>query len=234
MAKLPAMQFYPGDWKKDIGVQSLSLHDRALWFEMMLLMHDSEQRGRLVLNGKPMTHPMIARAVGLDIQIFEEGLTHILEFGVASLDADTGAICCRRMIRDEKVRVAHTEAGKKGGNPALVNQKSTLAVIQIPTPSSSTSTSITDLNTIARFTSSEVESIYQAYPRKIGRGDAVKAIKKALQSIDDETPVKSLLAIVRSYARSPAGNNGSFTPHPATWFNAKRYLDDPGEWERVR
>ena len=49
--KLPAMQFYPGDWRKDIGVQSLSFHDRGVWFEMLMLMHGSERRGVLVLNG---------------------------------------------------------------------------------------------------------------------------------------------------------------------------------------
>lgn len=143
VAKLPALQFYPGDWKKDMGVQALDLHDRGLWFEMLLLMHDSDQRGKLVLNGRPMPHVAIARAVGLDIQIFEERLTLLLELGVASLEAETGIIYCRRMVKDEKNRAAHSEAGKKGGNPALLNQngnqKTTPRVIQKPTPSFSSS-----------------------------------------------------------------------------------------------
>jgi hypothetical protein len=143
MAKLPALQFYPGDWKKDLGVQSLSLHNRGLWFEMLLLMHDSEQRGKLVLNGRAMTHSAIAQAIGLDNQIFQEGLTLLLEFGVASIEPDTGIIYCRRMVKDEKTRIAHTEAGKRGGNPILVNQKPTPRVNQTfnqkPTPSFSSS-----------------------------------------------------------------------------------------------
>jgi hypothetical protein len=42
MTKLPALQWYPADWRKDPGVQALSLHDRMVWFEMLMLMHESE------------------------------------------------------------------------------------------------------------------------------------------------------------------------------------------------
>ena len=51
--KLPALQFYPGDWRKDLGVQSLSFHDRGVWFEMLMLMHDSENRGVSCPQWKP-------------------------------------------------------------------------------------------------------------------------------------------------------------------------------------
>lgn len=85
-----------------------------------------------------------------------------------------------------------------------------------------------------RFAANDIERIYQAYPRKVGRGAALLAIRKALQSIDDPTPVESLLAIVEVYARSPAGNSEQFTPHPSTWFNQKRYLDNQKEWEKAR
>ena len=31
--KLPAIQFYSGDWHKDQGVQALDLAQRGAWFE---------------------------------------------------------------------------------------------------------------------------------------------------------------------------------------------------------
>ncbi|GAA3973832.1 hypothetical protein [Hymenobacter antarcticus] len=40
--KLPAIQFYPGDWHKDQGVQALDLAQRGAWFELLLMMHDSD------------------------------------------------------------------------------------------------------------------------------------------------------------------------------------------------
>jgi hypothetical protein len=147
--KLPAIQFYPADWRKDPGVQSLDYFDRGVWFEILCLMHESTERGKLMLNGAAMPDEALARVLGLDNQILTKTLTTLLEYGVASRDQETGALICRRMVKDEKLRQVRTEAGKKGGNPALVNQNPTTQVKQIPTtgvnqistPSSSSSSS---------------------------------------------------------------------------------------------
>lgn len=147
MAKLPALQFYPGDWRKDIGVQSLTFHDRGVWFEILMLMHESERRGVLVLNGHPMPIESLGRLLGLDNQTLNQTITNLLTYGVASAEANSGALMCRRMVRDEEIRKVRTEVGKLGGNPALLNQTLnqtiTTTVKQKPTPSSSSSSSIT-------------------------------------------------------------------------------------------
>ena len=140
-SKLPAMQFYPGDWRKDPGVQSLCYHDRGVWFEMLCLMHESEDRGKLMLNGNPMPHEALARLLGLDNQILTTTLTTLIDFGVASLDKTTKAIISRRMVRDEEIRRIRKSCGKMGGNPNLLIHKSTTQDNQIPTPSSSSSSS---------------------------------------------------------------------------------------------
>lgn len=121
--KLPALHFYPGDWKKDLGVQSLEFVDRAVWFELLMLMHESEERGVLVLNGKPMTVETIARLINLDKQTLSKSLATIKEHGVCSVRED-GAITCRRMLRDEEISLIRSDAGSKGGNPNLLNQNS--------------------------------------------------------------------------------------------------------------
>jgi len=145
MSKLPAFQFYPGDWRKDMGVQSLSYHDRGVWWELLCLMHDSEQRGLLILNGTAMSEEALSRLLGLDKQILTTTLTTLLTTGVACRDEETGAIMSRRMVRDENLRQIRAEAGKMGGNPTLLKQKTTTGVKQTPkqkpTPSSSSSVS---------------------------------------------------------------------------------------------
>ena len=140
------MQFYVGDWRKDPGVQALNFHDRGVWFEILCIMHESEERGKLMLNGAIMPHDALARLLGLDKQILTTTLTTLLTYGVCSRCDETGAIICRRMIRDENLRKIRAECGKQGGNPNLVNQKSTTMVNQKSTPSSSLSisTSISD------------------------------------------------------------------------------------------
>jgi hypothetical protein len=148
--KLPSLQFYPGDWRKDVGIQSLTYHDRGVWFEILMLMHESEKRGVLILNGRAMSDEVLARVLGLDKQILTTTLTSLLECGVASRDDETGALINRRMVRDEKLRKVRAEAGKKGGNPVLLKQNQTTWDKQILTtgdkpiltPSSSSSSSI--------------------------------------------------------------------------------------------
>jgi hypothetical protein len=81
-----------------------------------------------------------------------------------------------------------------------------------------------------------IEAIYREYPRKVGKAAALKAISRAVDRLrNDHGGLREaqvyLYTRVRSYARSPAGNDGEFTPHPATWFNQGRYDDDPKEWE---
>ncbi|HEX2972656.1 MAG TPA: hypothetical protein VHP11_10005 [Tepidisphaeraceae bacterium] len=83
--------------------------------------------------------------------------------------------------------------------------------------------------------SEDMQRIYDAYPRKVGKAAALKAIAKALAIIKTRPnkpadPVRWLLERVESFAKSPAGQQGKYTPHPATWFNQGRYDDDSNEW----
>ncbi len=78
--------------------------------------------------------------------------------------------------------------------------------------------------------------IYAAYPRKVGPNDALRAITKALK----EHSFDYLLAQTKTYAAAVAMWPANYRfkddidrcPHPATWFNAGRYADDPREWTR--
>jgi hypothetical protein len=119
----------------------LTFHDRGVWFEIINIMHESAERGVLMINGAPMPEEAIARLLGLDKQIFNQTLTTLLSYGVAKRRDGDGAIYCKRMVNDEKITQIRREAGNKGGNPALLNQNPTTPVKQIPTPSSSSSTS---------------------------------------------------------------------------------------------
>ena len=80
-----------------------------------------------------------------------------------------------------------------------------------------------DTNSAAR---QLAESVYEAYPRKVGRPVALRAILKALTTTDHETLLKATVA----YAEARRGQDQQFTPMPATWFNQQRYLDEPSTW----
>jgi len=112
--KLPALQFYVGDWRKDPGVQALDYESRGVWLEILCFMHESEERGRLLLNGIAMPTIALARNLGIPEADLKQTLSKIEAYGVASRD-DAGVLYCRRMVRDEDLRRKKAEAGRLGG-----------------------------------------------------------------------------------------------------------------------
>jgi hypothetical protein len=91
------------------------------------------------------------------------------------------------------------------------------------------------------FSMNDADEIYEAYPRHIGKRDAMRAIEKAIQrlikgeykgqALSESQAIAGLKNRTIQFAESSAGKRGNFTPYPATWFNRSSYLDDPQEWE---
>ena len=74
----------------------------------------------------------------------------------------------------------------------------------------------------------ECEAIYRLYPRRVGHLRAVDCIAKALYLIsqrDGGDPVRWLTQRVEWYAKSVAGKERKYIPHPSTWFNEGRFDD---------
>lgn len=116
MAKMPSLQFYPGDWLRD-DVSACSLAAQGLWLRMMIVAHDSANYGFLEVNGLPMPREMIARKCGCGIEEFDGLMAELDSAGVPSRAAN-GAIYSRRMVRDGAQRKQkskkRSEAGRAG------------------------------------------------------------------------------------------------------------------------
>ena len=118
--KRPSFQFYPADWRKDPSLSVCSLAARGLWIDMLCIAHESDDYGTLTINGRPMTAQQIARSVGESADTVADLLAELESAGVLSR-RDDGAIFCRRMIRDERLRQIRAESGSQGGNPKLTH-----------------------------------------------------------------------------------------------------------------
>jgi len=136
---LPAMMWYWGDWFKASDVQALPRDVRCTWFEMIGRMHESKEYGYLLLNGKAPTDEMLAQMLGYgsNTDLLNQHLNLMDNYGVYSRREQDGAIYCRRMLHDAKVREERRKSGRKGGNPKLldnrsVKQKDNQKVNQIP------------------------------------------------------------------------------------------------------
>ena len=72
------------------------------------------------------------------------------------------------------------------------------------------------------------EEIYEAYPRKVGKHAALRAIQRALA----KRTFDFLLERTRLFGTTYEGE-ARFIPHPAKWFNEERFNDDPVTWRRT-
>lgn len=95
---------------------------RYVWFEMLLVMHEAEPYGHLLIAGRAPEATTLARVIGVDAGDVKRAVRELSERGVLSR-TEAGVICSRRMIRDENRRKSATNNGAKGGNPSLKNHR---------------------------------------------------------------------------------------------------------------
>jgi hypothetical protein len=69
----------------------------------------------------------------------------------------------------------------------------------------------------------EFEQWYELYPRKRGRGQALKAYKAARRKADPETLVRA----VEQQTSALTARGPEYVPYPATWLNGERWADQP-------
>jgi hypothetical protein len=75
---------------------------------------------------------------------------------------------------------------------------------------------------------SECERVYEAYPKKVGRPAALKAITKAIKKHGLQHVLQAAQRFAAAWKDQPSLQ---YCPHPATWFNQERYNDDPSLWK---
>jgi len=122
--KLPAFQFYPGDWMKDPLLRSCSIFARGLLVDILCFCWESPTRGRLVFkNGEPWLVDDICNMIsGGDREEIREGFRELIRKGVLSQD-DNGVYYSRRMVRDEEIRESRRESGRIGGLATQAKRK---------------------------------------------------------------------------------------------------------------
>jgi hypothetical protein len=73
----------------------------------------------------------------------------------------------------------------------------------------------------------DFELFWQAYPRRIAKGDARKAFAQAMRV----TTIEEILMALAWQVHQPAWtrDNGDYIPHPASYLRAERWTDEPYE-----
>ena len=228
--KRPSFQFYPSDWLRDTALRTCSVGARGLWMDMICFMHEGTPYGHLKVNNKVILPDNLARMVGETLDTVEGYLLELCEAGVFEYD-DDGAIFSRRMVKDESIRNARADGGKKGGNPLLiankdnhkVNHKVEVKVKQKTTPSSSSSSSSSN----NKYWSAEqtipdgFESFWDAYGKKKGKQNAINQWKRI-------KPDAELAELITKKAKAYADfwREVKFRKDPERWLHGRHWEDE--------
>lgn len=210
--KSPAFSFYVRDWLCSKTVSKLhskstsKLHSRGLNAYIFLLCEAWLDTPQATLPDDDDELATLARVTPEEWQVIKPTL--MLAF---KKDERTGRLFNERLLHEANKQLTRKQNGSKGGSKTQANRAATLE----------------DENEDENGTSSsQVEGIYHAYPKKVGKPKAIAAIRSALKKISAE----ELLQKTAQFAVARVGGDPHYTPNPTTWFNQERYNDDPSTW----
>ena len=73
-------------------------------------------------------------------------------------------------------------------------------------------------------TNPEFERFWEQYPNKVGKVAAIKAWKKLAP---DEKDTELILTAIERQKKEPLWSQGMGIPHPSTYLNQARFMDEP-------
>lgn len=131
MAKLPFMQFFPGDWVVD--VQTISLKARGAWIDLLCQCWLSPDRGRLLWNRKQFT-TFLRLEYDEEIEDMVAELSRVANIRLLNTEdqevehfaeATWVEIISRRMVRDEARRKGKQDADLRYNEKRTKQKRST-------------------------------------------------------------------------------------------------------------
>jgi hypothetical protein len=241
--KLPAMPLYIGDWDKDPIIKMMSPEDEGIYLRILRIMWESDKRGYLILNGGKFNTEELAIMLRLDKQKLEDWLNKYQDryriFGVCCIE---GVLFSRKHVRIMELSEKRKSAGKQGGNPNLVNQKSSKRLsknskLGYPNAEDEIENEYEDednkkkkMTSRDRVAMSEVAfaKFWAAYPKRDGKQDALKAWRKIPEAQSDPEFITRALEALARQKQSPGWtkDGGQFIPRASTWLNGRRWEDE--------
>ena len=247
--KPPAFQFYPDDFLS--GTITMTDAEVGLYIRLLCqqwsaggLPNDPSELELFSRGGTPLKRVLAKFRLGEDgllrnarmedvrrgRQEFIDRQTQNSAKGVAARDAKrqsaTTGLTVGQPVGQPSGQPVGQPSGQRSVNPEWVDGRLTSVSVSVtPTPTVNTKKNNTHLQSGEDLAA---EEIYQAYPRKVAKADALKAIRRAMK----DSPVTDLLEITKLFAASQTPGS-PYTPYPASWFNGRRYEDDPSAWTQV-
>lgn len=219
MGKNPAFQFYPNDWSRDL--EEHPLHIEGAWIRICCKLWWSETRGEL---SKTITQ--WARILRTDENETDNIISYLENEKIADVHRNGNGyvtLMSRRMVRDQKTRELTRLRVFKHRNKEECNADVTPDVTPMKQPSSSSS-SCTKVH-IEQKPDVLFDLFWKNYPKKIGKGEALKAWKKIPDKKNAIEKMKDVLPRQKE-SETWKKQSGQYIPNPSTYLNQRRWEDE--------
>lgn len=207
---------------------------------MLVLVDSSNGRGRTNEYSMPVDLQRVAdrgtkkRGSSSDIETDKgghwRGERGTLENGKGDIGEAKGGLCdppilVQSLEETYKNETLHQSSLPMVGDDTIKNDHSSLPLSEIPPPRPSNDTRQPNSAKKASVDPMKgFDAFYGAYPRKVGRGAAERAWMSAIRS---GATLETICAGLQWQIPKLREADPEFRPHPATWLNGKRYLDEP-------
>lgn len=229
----PYLPLYVDDFLSDEKLSLCSAESTGVYIRLMCLMHKSDDYGVISLSKLDKATDnqidnfavLLSKQMPYETSIISPAISELIERKVIQIKGDK--LLQKRMVSDGELSRKRAVAGSNGGKQKLSKTSSKSQANSVngngivnedgddikPTGEKPKSSSKQD-ECFAQF--------WQAYPRKVGKQDAIKAFAKVDVGVD------ALLAVLEKQKGSEQWqkDGGQFIPHPATWLNGRRWEDE--------
>lgn len=126
----PYFPLYVQDYLTDEKLNCCSASSQGVYIKILCILHKQEEYGCILFKQKDKQTSntclnfayKFAKLLPFDSQTINDALEELIDEGVLTIEGDK--LFQKRMVRDNKISLARSKAGKKGGgNPNLFKQK---------------------------------------------------------------------------------------------------------------
>ncbi|MDF2984922.1 MAG: hypothetical protein K0R50_432 [Eubacterium sp.] len=234
----PYLPLYVQDYLTDEKLNACCAATQGVYIKIMCILHKSDKYGKLLLKQKDKQNESkiknfaykLTKLLPFTNEEIESALTELIEECVMIIEGDT--LFQKRMVKDGELSEKRALAASCSGS-----KKSKIGANDIAKDLAKSEQNTEYENEIEDDIENDIESekenlqiqrfneFWNAYPKKVGRGAALKSWNKIKPSSKRFAKIISAVEAAKK-SKQWLKDDGQYIPNPATWLNQGRWDDE--------